>query len=78
MSCLALIFIVVVCLGWFLVVPFLRFLRAVRALRAARMGRVVSSAVRTSRTAGRRLSPRPTELSSTPATKPTPPTTDGA
>ena len=42
----------------FLVVPFLRFLRAVRALRAARMGRVVSSAVRTSRTAGRRLSSR--------------------
>lgn len=42
----------------FLVVPFLRFLRVVRALRAARIGRVVSSAVRSSRTAGRRLSSR--------------------
>lgn len=42
----------------FLAVPFLRFLRAVRAVRAARMGRVVSSAIRSSRTAGRRLSSR--------------------
>ncbi len=42
----------------FLVVPFLRFLRAVRALRAARMGRVLSSAVRTSRTAAKRLTSR--------------------
>jgi voltage-gated potassium channel len=42
----------------FLAVPFLRFLRALRAIRAARMGRVVSSAVRSSRTAGRKLSSR--------------------
>ena len=42
----------------FLVLPFLRFLRVVRALRAARVGRVVSSAVRSGRTAGRRLSSR--------------------
>lgn len=45
----------------FLVVPFLRFLRALRAIRvarAARVSRVVSSAVRSSRTAGRRLSSR--------------------
>lgn len=46
----------------FLVLPFLRFLRFLRALRAlrrgARVGRVVSSMVRTSRTAGRRLSSR--------------------
>lgn len=40
----------------FLALPFLRFLRVVRALRAARIGRVVSSAVRSGRTAGRRLS----------------------
>lgn len=45
----------------FLVVPFLRFLRALRAIRvarAARVSRVISSAVRSSRTAGRRLSSR--------------------
>lgn len=42
----------------FLAVPFLRFLRAVRAVRVARVGRVVSSAVRSGRTAGRRLSSR--------------------
>jgi voltage-gated potassium channel len=45
----------------FLVVPFLRFLRALRAIRVARatrVSRVVSSAVRSSRTAGRRLSSR--------------------
>ena len=42
----------------FLAVPFLRFLRAVHAMRAARVGRVVGSAVRSGRTAGRRLSSR--------------------
>ena len=42
----------------FLAVPFLRFLRAVRAVRVGRVGRVVSSAVRSGRTAGRRLSSR--------------------
>ena len=42
----------------FLAVPFLRFLRALRAARAARIGRVVSSAVRSGRTAGRTLSSR--------------------
>ncbi len=42
----------------FLAVPFLRFVRALRALRAARIGRVVGSAVRSGRTAGRRLSSR--------------------
>jgi voltage-gated potassium channel len=42
----------------FLAVPALRFVRALRALRAARMGRVLSSAVRSSRTAGRKLSSR--------------------
>ncbi len=45
----------------FLLVPFLRFLRALRAVRiarAARVSRVVSSAVRSSRTAGRRLTSR--------------------
>jgi len=42
----------------FLAVPALRFVRALRALRAARMGRVMSSAVRSSRTAGRKLSSR--------------------
>ncbi len=42
----------------FLAVPFLRFLRAVRAVRLARVGRVVGSAVRSGRTAGRRLSSR--------------------
>ena len=42
----------------FLAVPALRFLRGLRALRAARLGRVVSSAVRSGRSAGRRLSSR--------------------
>ena len=42
----------------FLVVQALRFVRALRALRVARMGRVLSSAVRSSRTAGQRLSSR--------------------
>lgn len=46
----------------FLALPFLRFLRFLRALRTirrgARMGRVVSSMVRTSRSAGRRLTNR--------------------
>ena len=42
----------------FLVVPFLRFLRLVALLRLARAGRVVSSAVRSSRSAGRLLSSR--------------------
>ena len=42
----------------FLVVPFLRFLRLVALLRVARAGRVVSSAVRSSRSAGRLLSSR--------------------
>ena len=45
----------------FLAVPFLRFLRVIRALRVARtarIGRVLGSAVRSSRTAGRRLSSR--------------------
>lgn len=42
----------------FLAVPALRFLRALRVLRAARIGRVLSSAVRSSRTAGRKLSSR--------------------
>jgi len=37
----------------FLVVPFLRFLRLVAVLRVARAGRVLSSAVRSSRSAGR-------------------------
>lgn len=45
----------------FLAVPALRFLRAFRALqpiRTARMGRVLSSAVRSGRSAGRKLSSR--------------------
>ena len=42
----------------FLAVPALRFLRGLRAVRAARLGRVVSSAVRSGRSAGRRLSSR--------------------
>lgn len=42
----------------FLVVPFLRFLRLVVVLRVARAGRVVSSAVRSSRSAGRLVSSR--------------------
>lgn len=47
----------------FLVVPFLRFLRPVARLRIPRVGRVVSSAVRSSRTATRRLSGRLSWLS---------------
>ena len=43
---------------FFLAVPALRFLRALRVLRAARVGRVLSAAVRSSRTAGRKLSNR--------------------
>ena len=46
----------------FLAVPALRFVRALRVLRAARVGRVLSSAVRSSRTAGRKLSSRLTAL----------------
>lgn len=42
----------------FLAVPALRFLRALRVLRAARIGRVLSSAIRSSRTAGKKLSNR--------------------
>ena len=42
----------------FLAVPALRFVRALRVLRAARVGRVLSSAVRSTRTAGRQLSSR--------------------
>lgn len=42
----------------FLAVPALRFVRALRVLRAARVGRVLSSAVRSSRSAGRKLSSR--------------------
>ncbi len=42
----------------FLALPFLRFTRILARLRLARLGRVVSSAVRTSRTAGARLSSR--------------------
>lgn len=47
----------------FLAVPFLRFLRPVARLRVPRLGRVVSSAVRTGRTAARRLSGRLSWLS---------------
>lgn len=47
----------------FLVVPFLRFLRPFARLRVPRLGRVVSSAVRSSRTAARRLSGRLSWLS---------------
>lgn len=47
----------------FLAVPALRFVRALRVLRAARVGRVLSSAVRSSRTAGRKLSSRLATLS---------------
>ncbi len=43
---------------FFLAVPALRFVRALRVLRAARVGRVLGSAVRSSRTAGRKLSSR--------------------
>lgn len=43
---------------FFLIVPAFRFVRALRVLRAARVGRVLSSAVRSSRTAGRKLSSR--------------------
>ncbi len=42
----------------FLALPFLRFLRLVRLLRLLRTGRVLSSAVRSSRSAGRVLSSR--------------------
>lgn len=49
----------------FLVVPFLRFTRVIRAVRAARLGRVVSSAVRSTRTARRRLSGRIAWLAAT-------------
>lgn len=42
----------------FLVVPVLRFLRLVLVLRVARAGRVVSSAVRSSRSAGRLITSR--------------------
>lgn len=42
----------------FLAVPFLRFLRPLARLRIPRIGRIVSSAVRTSRAATRRLSGR--------------------
>lgn len=42
----------------FLVVPMLRFLRLVTVLRFARVGRVVSSAVRSSRSAGRLVTSR--------------------
>lgn len=48
---------------FFLVVPFLRFLRPFARLRVPRLGRVVSSAVRSSRTAARRLSGRLSWLS---------------
>jgi voltage-gated potassium channel len=47
----------------FLAVPFLRFLRPVARLRVPRLGRVVSSAVRSSRTAARTLSGRLSWLS---------------
>lgn len=42
----------------FLLVPFLRFLRLIRTLRLARAGRLLSSAVRSSRSAGRTLGGR--------------------
>lgn len=42
----------------FLVLPFLRFLRLVRLLRLLRTGRVLSSAIRSSRSAGSLLSSR--------------------
>lgn len=42
----------------FLAVPFLRFLRLARVLRLARAGRIVTSAIRSSRTARRALSDR--------------------
>ena len=42
----------------FLAIPMLRFVRLVLVLRAARAGRVVSSAIRSSRSAGRVLSSR--------------------
>lgn len=51
--------------GWqllFLAVPALRFVRGLRALRTARLGRVLSSAIRSSRSAGRKLSSRLTAL----------------
>ena len=49
----------------FLLVPFLRFARGIRAFRAARVGRVVGSAVRSTRTAGRRLTSRLAWLAAT-------------
>ncbi len=42
----------------FLAVPFLRFVRLLRAFRVTRAGRIVSSAVRGGRTAGRTLTSR--------------------
>ncbi|MGI8775745.1 MAG: hypothetical protein ACR2KQ_12230 [Actinomycetota bacterium] len=42
----------------FLVLPFLRFLRLLRIFRLARGGRVISSAIRATRTAGRQLADR--------------------
>lgn len=42
----------------FLAVPALRFVRALRALRAARVGRVLSAAIRSGRSAGRKLTSR--------------------
>ena len=47
----------------FLVLPFLRFLRPFARLRVPRLGRVVSSAVRSGRTAARRLTGRLSWLS---------------
>lgn len=46
----------------FLAVPALRFVRALRVLRAARIGRVVSAAIRSGRTAGRKLTSRAATL----------------
>jgi voltage-gated potassium channel len=46
----------------FLAVPFLRFLRPLARLRIPRVGRVISASVRSTRTAGRRLSGRATWL----------------
>lgn len=48
----------------FLAVPFLRFTRILARLRVARLGRVITSAVRTTRTAGAKLSSRLGWLSS--------------
>lgn len=46
----------------FLAVPALRFVRALRALRAARVGRVLSAAIRSGRSAGRKLTSRAATL----------------